>query len=143
MPHIVILYTPNLDAETDMTGLCRALADALLTVHDEAGKPVFPTGGVRVLAYPAAHCAVADGGVAGRAAGGDGDYGFIYLNLRMGRDRSDAVKRQTGLALEAAAMARLRPLLDRKPVGVTLQIDEGPEVFDAKNSSLHPLFKKA
>ena len=27
---------------------------------DEAGKPVFPIGGTRVLAYPAAHYAVAD-----------------------------------------------------------------------------------
>jgi len=143
MPHLVILYTPNLDNEVNMTGLCRALADTMLTVLDEAGKQVFPTGGVRVLAYPAAHYAVADGGGAGRAAGGDGDYGFIYLNLRMGRGRSEAVKQQAGRALEATAMALLQPLLDRKPVGVTLQIDEGPEVFDAKNSSLHPLFKKA
>jgi 5-carboxymethyl-2-hydroxymuconate isomerase len=143
MPHLVILYTPNLDNEVNMTGLCRALADTMLTVLDEAGKQVFPTGGVRVLAYPAAHFAVADGGAAGRAAGGDGDYGFMYLNLRMGRGRSDAVKQQAGQALEATAMALLKPLLARKPVGVTLQIDEGPEVFDAKNSSLHPLFKKA
>ena len=143
MPHLVILYTPNLDLATDMSGLCRQLADTMLTVRDEAGQPVFPTGGVRVLAYPAAHHAVADGGAAGRAAGGDGDYGFIYLNLRMGRGRSEAVKRAAGQALETTAMAHLQPLLDRKPVGVTLQIDEGPEVFDAKNSSLHPLFKKA
>jgi 5-carboxymethyl-2-hydroxymuconate isomerase len=143
MPHLVILYTPNLDAEVNMTGLCRALADTMLTVLDEAGKQVFPTGGVRVLAYPAAHYAVADGGAAGRAAGGDGDYGFVYLNLRMGRGRSDAVKQQAGQALEAATMAHLQPLLSRRAVGVTLQIDEGPEVFDAKNSSLHPLFKKA
>ena len=27
-------------------------------------------------------------------------------------------------------------------IGVTLQIDEGQEVFDAKHSNLHPLFKK-
>ena len=50
MPHLVILYTPNLEAETDMTALCRALADAVLTVRDEAGAQVFPTGGTRVLA---------------------------------------------------------------------------------------------
>ena len=49
MPHIVILYTPNLDAETDMSGLCSRLASTLLTVKDEEGKQVFPTGGVRVL----------------------------------------------------------------------------------------------
>ena len=29
-----------------------------------------------------------------------------------------------------------------RPIGVTVQVDEGHEVFDAKNSSLHPLFNK-
>ena len=68
MPHLVILYTGQLDAETNMKVLCRDLADAMLTVVDEAGKQVFPTGGTRVLAYPAPHYAVADGGTAGRKA---------------------------------------------------------------------------
>ena len=140
MPHLVILYTGNLDAVTNLTALCRALADAMLSVSDEAGQPVFPTGGTRVLAYPAPHFAVADGGVAGRAAGQGGDYGFVYLNLRMGRGRSAAVQQQAGQKLEAVAKAHFAPLLATRPVGVTLQIDEGPEVFDTKNSSLHPLF---
>lgn len=140
MPHLVILYTGNLDAVTNMSVLCRAMADAMLSVRDETGKPVFPTGGVRVLAYPAPHFAVADGGAAGRAAGLGDDYGFVYLNLRMARGRSAAVQRQAGQTLEAVARAHFAPLLAAQPVGITLQIDEGPEVFDAKNSSLHPLF---
>lgn len=143
MPHLVILYTPNLDARTDLSGLCRALADTMIAVRDEADRPVFPSGGVRVLAYPAAHWAVADGGAAGQAVGGSGEYGFVYLNLRMGRGRSVRVHEQVGRALEATALRHLKPLLETLPVGVTLQIDEGPEVFDAKNSSLHPLFRKA
>lgn len=142
MPHLVILYTGNLDAVTDMRGLCRRLADAMLTVQDETGRQVFPTGGTRVLAYPAPHFAVADGGAAGRAAGLGDDYGFVYLNLRMGRGRSAAVHARAGQALEAVARDHFAPLLASRPVGITLQIDEGPEVFDAKNSSLHPLFQK-
>ncbi len=141
MPHLVMLYTSNLENDTDINALCRRLADAMLTIRDEADKQVFPTGGVRVLAYPAAHYALADGGAAGKAAGVGGDYGFVYLNLRMGRGRSADVKRRTGEALEAAAMTQLSSVLAARPVGVTLQIDEGQEVFDAKNSSLHPLFK--
>jgi 5-carboxymethyl-2-hydroxymuconate isomerase len=133
MPHLVILYTPNLERDTDLTALCRALADAMLTVKDEQGAQVFPTGGTRVLAYPAAHFAVADG---------KADYAFAYFNLRMGRGRSEAVKRQAGEALTAAAKAELAPVLARRPVGLTLQVDEGPEVFDAKFGNLHPLFAK-
>ena len=57
MPHLVILYTRNLDAPepqggSDMTRLCRRLADTMIAARDEADKPVFPVGGVRVLAYP-------------------------------------------------------------------------------------------
>ena len=143
MPHLVILYTPNVDAQTDMSARCRKLADAMLSVKDEQDRQVFPTGGVRVLAYPAAHHAVADGGAAGRAAGHSGDYAFIYLNLRMGHGRSDEVKQRAGRTLESAAMDHLRPLLERGHVGITLQVDEGREVFDSKNSTLHPLFKKS
>ena len=78
MPHLVILYTPNLDKPAsqggvDMSGLCRALADAMLAVRDEQDKQVFPTGGTRVLAYPAAHSAISDGGAAGIAAGLGGE----------------------------------------------------------------------
>ena len=147
MPHLVILYTPNLDrtlAEggADMTALCRALADVMLAQRDEAGAPVFPPGGTRVLAYPAAHFAVADGGATGRAAGGSGEYGFVYLNLRMGRGRSEVVHEACGRALEACVKSHLAPQLAHAHIGVTLQIDEGHEVFDAKNSSLHPLFAK-
>ena len=134
MPHLVILYTGNLDAETDMTALCRHLADAMLEVRDEDGKQVFPTGGVRVLAYPAAHFAVADG---------QHDYAFVYLNLRMGRGRSAAVKQRAGETLLATARQHFEPVFARRYIGVTLQVDEGPEVFDAKHSNIHPLFRKS
>ncbi len=151
MPHLVIYYTPNLERETDMTALCRALADTMLAVRDEDGKQVFPTGGTRVLAYPAAHYAVSDGGTAGRAAkthtgaasGDPGDYAFIYLNLRMGRGRSGAVHKQVGEALLLTAKTHFETLFARRHLGITLQVDEGTEVCDAKHSNLHPLFNQS
>jgi 5-carboxymethyl-2-hydroxymuconate isomerase len=133
VPHLTILYTPDLDALTDMTALCRRLADTMLTIQDEAGQPVFPPGGVRVLAYPAAHSAVADG---------KRDYSFVYLHLRMGRGRSDLVKQQAGDALAATARAHFGTLFEQRHLGLTLQIDEGAEVYDAKHSTIHPLFAK-
>jgi 5-carboxymethyl-2-hydroxymuconate isomerase len=143
MPHLVILYTGQLDQEVNMTSLCRQLANAMLTVKDESDKQVFPSGGTRVLAYPAPHYAVADGGEAGIAAGGDGNYAFAYLNLRMGRGRTEATQKLAGETLLAVAKEFFAPLMATKHVGVTLQIDVGQEVFDAKHSSLHPLFNKA
>ena len=133
MPHLVMLYTPQLDAEADFSRLSRRLADAMLTVRDESGAQVFPTGGTRVLAYPAAHYAVADG---------SGDYGFIYFNVRMAKGRSAAVHKAVGETLAATIREELAPMLARRRVGLTLQVDEGHEVFDAKLGNLHPLFAK-
>ncbi|WP_179402503.1 5-carboxymethyl-2-hydroxymuconate isomerase [Burkholderia guangdongensis] len=145
MPHLTILYTPDLDrpaAEggTDIRALCATLADTMRAQRDEAGQPVFPTGGIRVLAYPAAHCAIADGGAAGRAAGGTGDYAFVYLNLRIARGRSAAVHQAVGRALDACIQEHFAALLASRHIGITLQIDEGAEVYNSRTSSLHPLF---
>lgn len=147
MPHLVILYTPNLDKPAsqggvDMGGLCRALADAMLAVRDENDAQVFPTGGTRVLAYAATHFAVSDGGAAGQAAGLGSDYAFVYMNVRMAKGRSAMVHQRVGEALNAVVKERFAEQLARRPIGITVQVDEGHEVFDAKNSSLHPLFNK-
>ena len=134
MPHCVILYTPDIEKKTDVSALCRKLADRMLTVLDEQGKQVFPTGGTRVLAYPAAHSAVADG---------KGDYGFMYLNVRMGMGRSEAVKKKAGDDLMDVVRQHFAPIFEQELLGITLQIDESPgQVYDAKHSTLHPLFNK-
>jgi 5-carboxymethyl-2-hydroxymuconate isomerase len=148
MPHLTILYTPNLDRPadqggTDMQALCAALAETMIAQRDETGRAVFPVGGVRVLAWPATHYAVADGGKAGRAAGGTGDYAFVYLNLRMARGRSAAVHEAVGRALDARVKQHFADLLATQHIGITLQIDEGAEVFNSRNSSLHPLFEQS
>lgn len=150
MPHLVILYTPNLEAKTDMSALCRALANTMIEQLDEEGEQVFPTGGTRVLAYPAAHYAVADDGTAGRAAGkalgwtgGDaGDYAFVYLNLRMGAGRSETIKKVAGEAILTRATAHFYPLFSQNHIGITLQVDEGHEAYNGKHGNIHPLFQK-
>jgi 5-carboxymethyl-2-hydroxymuconate isomerase len=148
MPHLVILYTPNLDKPaseggTDMGALCRELCDAMLAVRDEADKQVFPTGGTRVLAYPAAHSAISDGGTAGIAAGLGGDYAFVYMNVRMAQGRSAVTHQRVGEALQAVVKAHFAVQLATRAIGITVQVDEGHEVFDAKTSSLHPLFNRS
>ena len=151
MPHLVILYSGNLDAIVDMPALCREAADAMLAVRDEVEAQVFPSGGTRVLAYPAPHFALADGGAAGRAAGAGktgltsddpGEYGFMYANLRMARGRSAASQQKAGEAVVTAIRMHLDPAMATRHIGLTVQVDEGMEVFDAKHSTIHPLFNK-
>ena len=134
MPHAVVLYTPNLEAETDMTALCRSLASAMKGAQDESGKPVFPLGGIRVFAYPAPHFAVADSSA---------DMAFCWINIRMAKGRSTQAQQNAGQAVTDAAKAHFAPVLAKRLVGLTLQIDEGLEVFDAKFGNLHAHFNKA
>jgi 5-carboxymethyl-2-hydroxymuconate isomerase len=134
MPHCVILYTPNIETKTEVGVLCRKLADRMLTIRDEGGKQVFPTGGTRVLAYPAAHYAVADGA---------DDYAFVYINVRMGAGRSDDVKQLAGDRLMEVVKEHFAPVFRSELIGITLQIDESPgQVYDARHSTLHPLFNQ-
>lgn len=133
MPHLKIEYTANIEAQADMRTLCTALAKILVELKDEQGQPVFPTGGTRVLAYPAPHHAVADG---------TQDYAFVYLNLRIATGRSDAIIKIAGDALLERAKAHFASLFAKKLVGMTLQIDEGIQVYDGKHSNLHTLFSK-
>ena len=132
MPHLVILYTPNLELKTDMSVLCRSLADIMISQMDDDGKHFFPIGGTRVLAYPAAHSAVADG---------KRDYAFVYLNLRMAAGRAPALIKRAGDALLAGTSAHFDGLFADNLVGITLQIDEGQGSYNGRHSNIHPLFQ--
>ena len=135
MPHLVILYTSNLEHKVDFDPMCRELADTMLAQRDEAGKEVFPLGGTRVFAYPAPHFAVANGQPpAGK------EMGFIYLNLRMASGRSAEVKKAVGDALIAVLHQYVDAAVASDLVGLTLQIDEIPSAYDGRISSLHPFF---
>ena len=132
MPHVVIQYTPNVEA--DMDALCRELAAVLIEQKEEDGSQLFPPGGTRVMAYPAAHYAVADG---------KQNYAFVYINVKIAGGRSAAAKTRAGDAMMEKVKARFASLFARRLIGITLQIEESPgQVYDAKHSNLHPLFKQ-
>jgi len=65
------------------------------------------------------------------------------VRVRMGRGRSEASKKKAGETLRAVVQEHFAELLANRYIGVTLQIDEGQEVFDAKLSSIHPLFARS
>lgn len=131
MPHLKIEYTANLDPQADISTLCKALATVLVELRDDHGEAVFPVGGTRVLAYPAPHHAVADG---------KPGHAFVYLNLRIAAGRSEAIKKGAGDALLARVKAHFDPIFSTRSMGITVQIDEGMPVYDAKHSNLHTLF---
>jgi 5-carboxymethyl-2-hydroxymuconate isomerase len=131
MPHVNIQYSANLGPEAGMDALCMTLAEVIVAQRDGAGDRVFPIGGTRVLAYPAPHFAVADGRP---------DRAFVYLQVRIAPGRDRALVTAAGEAMMTAVRAHFATLFATRAIGITLQIDEGAPVFDAKHSTLHPLF---
>ena len=131
MPHVVVQYTANLDPEANIGALCSTLAEVLVAQRDGKGGRVFPIGGTRVLAYPTPHFAVADGAA---------DRAFVYVNARIATGRERALVSAAGEAMMAAVREHFAPILGSRAIGITLQIDEGEPAFDAKHSTLHPLF---
>jgi 5-carboxymethyl-2-hydroxymuconate isomerase len=131
MPHVTIQYTANLEPEANMSVLCSALAEVICAQRDGEGKRVFPIGGTRVMAYPAAAFAVADGAP---------DRAFVYLNVRIAPGRAPHLVAAAGEALVATVRGHFADMFASRPLGITLQIDEGAPAFDVKHSNLHPLF---
>jgi 5-carboxymethyl-2-hydroxymuconate isomerase len=137
VPHLTIWYTNNL--ETDVNILCRTLCDKLLSMRNKDGKRVYPPGGTRVMAFPAAHWAVADC---------EQDYPFIYLNLRIFGGRTPEVLKATGDGILEETKRILAPVIEKRPIGITLQIDETPknmpapllQSYEDRLNTLHPLF---
>ncbi len=120
MPHLTITYTPNLN--TDMAALCNALATGIGSIADENGESVFPVAGTRVMAFKADHAS---------------ENAFAYLNLRIAPGRPASVIKHLGETLQAIAASHFAAELSQRPMGLTLQIDEGAEVYGGKFGNLH------
>ena len=132
MPHLTIEYSANLRAAGDVPGLLPKLAQCLLEQRAD-GKPVYPTGGVRVRAYEAADYCVADGSP---------DAGFVHATLKIGKGRQRETVRATGDALFAIMKAHFAPVLERQGLALSLYLDEADEAGSWKHNNLHERLKR-
>ncbi len=124
MPHLRIDYTANLDADCDIGALCHALASAMAAMVDDAGQPVFPLPGTRVLAYPAPHHVVGDG---------QPQHAFAYLNLRVTPGRAPQVVHAAGEGLLQVARAHFARFPLAGKLAVTIHIDETTPSYEGRN----------
>ena len=114
MPHLSIEYSANLEHDVDIASLCDHLRRAMI----ETG--VFPMPGVRVRAFRADHCSVADGADA---------HAFVDMSLRLRAGRSDADKKRASEHVFAAARLFLSPMMDRRSLALSFEMrDIDPEL---------------
>ncbi len=122
MPHLVIDHSANLEAAADIPGLCRALHAAIL------GTGLFELGAIRVRAFRADCCAVADGLA---------ENGYVDMTFRIGAGRSLADRKRAGEAIFAAAEAHLAPLFATPHVALSLEIREIDPDLSWKRNAMH------
>lgn len=133
MPHLTLEYSPNLETEGDLDGLCSELAHCIDSQYDGATK-VFPTGGIRVRAYACDHCAIADGSL---------EAAFVHANFRIGRGRSVGVRRATGAALMAVMQTHFEELYANHALALSVEVNEFNGLGTWKHNNLHERLKAA
>lgn len=108
MPHQIIEYSANLDADIDIRELVEIL-------HQTAvGIDALPIGGIRTRAARRDHYRIADG---------HPDNAFINVTLRVA-PRPPDVKKDAGERLFQALRDFVQPVFDKRPVSLSLEIQD-------------------
>jgi 5-carboxymethyl-2-hydroxymuconate isomerase len=124
MPHLIVEYSANLEPDVDIGRLVSAIHDAAL----ETG--VFPIGGIRTRAARREVCIVADG---------HPDNGFIHIQARIGKGRTQEAREKAAGHIFACLKAETAEVFARRPLGLTFEIVEIDPVGSLKHNNLHDI----
>ncbi len=128
MPHLTLQYSRNLNEGFNMQILCEQLR---LTMIDTG---IFPIGGIRVRAFAADACSIADN---------HKNNAFADLVLRIGTGRSMEDRKKAGDAIFSTAQQFFSQLLKAPHFALSLEIIEIDPALSWKANSIHPRLKKA
>ncbi|MCK4711836.1 MAG: 5-carboxymethyl-2-hydroxymuconate isomerase [Marinosulfonomonas sp.] len=121
MPHLMIVYSPNMETRVDMEGLCNTLRLAAI----ETG--VLPMAGIRVGAIRADHACLADG---------DADHGYIDISVRLREGRSLLTRKMAIALIFDAAKAFLAPAMAKYPIALSLEMRQIDAELAPKTSTI-------
>ena len=132
MPHIIVEYTGNLGAEARIPELLARINQVMIAQRDEAGKAVYPTGGIRSRALALDEYCIADGA---------DDYAFVHATVKIGAGRGDAVEKRTTDALFAAMQEHFAELFARRYLALSLELFRFSEAGTYKHNNIHAKFR--
>lgn len=110
MPHVIIEYTANVEADAQIPELMRVL-NAVLIGHAD----VFPPGGIRTRALRLDQYRMADGAE---------DDAFIHATFRIRAGRPNTVTGPICAEMFAAMRGHLADVFKRRYLGLTLELEE-------------------
>lgn len=127
MPHIVVEYSSNLEADVPP----RRLVDALHQAALQTG--VFPLGGLRTRAEQRDIYAVADG---------NPDNAFVAVVARIGKGRDPETRRRVATELMAALEAETAQAFRTRGLGLTVEVQEIDDTASLKTNNLHERLRR-
>lgn len=121
MAHLMIDYSPNLEARLDIVALCRVLRDAA------AATGILPLAGIRVRATAATHVVIADG---------HPDHAYLDISLRLRGGRSADDKARATAEIFAAAEAYCARVLESSSLMLSFEMRDIDPLLSPKTSSI-------
>ncbi len=127
MPHIIVEYSANLEADVAIPELIDALHQTAL------GTGVFPIGGLRTRAERRDIYAVAD-----RAP----DNAFLAIVARIGAGRDAETRKRVAEALLGTVAELTRDAFRQRGLGITVEVQEIDPTASLKLNNLHERITK-
>ena len=124
MPHLIVEYSANLDADLAPPALAAAIHAAAL----ETG--VFPIGGCRTRLARREVYVIGDG---------HADNRFIHVQARIGAGRSAEVRQKAAEHIFARLKAVTADIYAKAPLGLTLEVVEIDPIGSLKHNNLHEI----
>jgi len=127
MPHIMVDYSPNMEARTDIAALCDQLRQTAIATG------VFPMPGIRVRAFAASHVSIADG---------DPTHGYVDISVRL-REGRDLDTRKTAVnEIFKAAEQFLQPALDQYSIALSTEMRDIDAALSPKTGTIRDHLKE-
>lgn len=127
MPHIWVEYSANIEKELDVPVLLKTVQDALI---DDSS--IFPFAGARTRGVRVDNYLIVDG---------HPDNAFVHVLIRIARGRSEEDRKKAGDRVFAAAKAHLADMMAARPLGLSVQMEEGDELVNLKISNYREYLK--
>ena len=124
MPHLVVEYSANLEADLDMGALASLLHQAALA------SGVFPIGGCRTRLARRDVYVIGDG---------HPDNRFVHVQARIGTGRSADVRQKAAEQIFEALKRATAEAFAAHPLSLTLEIVEIDPVGSLKHNNLHEI----
>lgn len=129
MPHCTVEYTDNMTEDAAIPELLEKIAAKF-----RSSNGIFPTGGLRVRAIRLSEYVIADGK--------NPEDAFLHITTKIGPGRDLAFRKQFFGELFEEILQHLQPVIDRRPLAISMYIEESDETGSFKFNTIHHRLKK-